>query len=350
MSKKYTYMLAAYCCALFFPIMAAAENELEAVTVGGLGGNPNGKIIYNDFYYPTLQMMRDKKGTCYFRNQYVQLTKYGDIINFPCKEPHPVQHLYWSGDFDSENGGDSLANDTLYAATIVSKMYESWYQMPLLLNGHQRQGVISITLTSYYSYNDVLLRKSHISPGHGSINYYPFTSLSVMAFQLGDLFTQQHACFYSSGNEGAAIGYAFAEMTAVAASYYAYGIANWQVGAEVRKDNKAFYYVDQPTKNCGTKKPGDNCSIDSVEQYNKNLSSVYASGIYARAFYLIATSPGWNIQKAYGIMIRANKLYWSENTTFLTGARDVVKATKEMGYDTDAVVKGFKAVGIDVLG
>ena len=37
----------------------------------------------------------------------------------------------------------------------------------------------------------------------------------------------------------------------------------------------------------------------------------YSSGVYNKAFYLLATKPGWNTQKAFQAFARANDLYWT---------------------------------------
>ena len=72
----------------------------------------------------------------------------------------------------------------------------------------------------------------------------------------------------------------------------------------------------------------------------------YSSGIYNKAFYILANNTGWGVRKAFGIFLRANKLYWRERSTFNNGACGVIQAAKDFGYEADEVTCAFRDVGV----
>jgi len=326
------------------------EPAVEEVKVGGYGGNKrSGKIIYDGFYYPQLTMLRDaSSGTCYLSNSTVivkdDYTRKRVETSCPKSDPyHP--NIYWNGSFDAVNGGYSPANDALYAGTVITQMFQKWYGISALQepDGQPMKVMIYVHANTDYDLDESLLL---VGDGNGSS--HPFTSLPVIAFLFGFDYTSQHSNlpFYDR-SESAAIAFAFSAMTAQAVNYFAYHKTDWQVGAEISKDGKAMHYLDQPSKDCNGKNPGQYCHIDSANQYYKYLWQGYACGPYEHAFYLLATIPGWNIKKAYDVMLKANQHYWVRDINFTDGACGVINAAKDYGYDTAAVSKAFDAVDID---
>ena len=73
----------------------------------------------------------------------------------------------------------------------------------------------------------------------------------------------------------------------------------------------------------------------------------YASGIYNRFFYTLATTPDWNVRKAFDVMVYANRFYWTAASTFSEGACSVISAAKHFGYDVNAVKKAFDVVKVN---
>jgi pseudolysin len=138
-------------------------------------------------------------------------------------------------------------------------------------------------------------------------------------------------------------------MAAQAAELYADGKSSWQMEGEIyKKRNISVRYLDQPSKDCYGKKPGDNCSIDTADQYYKGLNVHYSSGVYNHFFYILSTMPGWDVQKAFGVMVQANAHYWEPNTTFSTGAGCVVRAAQDLKYNVEDVKKAFAAVKVEI--
>ncbi len=73
----------------------------------------------------------------------------------------------------------------------------------------------------------------------------------------------------------------------------------------------------------------------------------HSSGVYNRAFYLLATSSGWNTRKAFEVFLLANRLYWGANTNYQQGACGVSRATADLGYSQADVARAFQTVGVD---
>jgi len=80
-----------------------------------------------------------------------------------------------------------------------------------------------------------------------------------------------------------------------------------------------------------------------------DASEVHAgAGIFNKAFYLIATSKGWDIRKAFDVMLKANIHYWNSSMTTLTEAAcGVTAATQDYGYNVADVRVAFAQVGLD---
>ena len=72
----------------------------------------------------------------------------------------------------------------------------------------------------------------------------------------------------------------------------------------------------------------------------------YSSGVYNKAFYLLAHTSGWNTQKASQAFAGANRNYWGPGTTFTQGACGVETAASDLGYPVADVTAAFTAVGV----
>ncbi len=322
------------------------------VKAGGYGGNERmGKRIYDGdaANLPALIVSRINEGNCLLANENVRIFNDTNkqMISFNCPVTDPAHNnLYWDADLGNVNGGYSPENDTLYAVDVVTNMFKEWYHIPPYRDGNGLQKPIVIRLHYHAdgSYLDVDNEQLVIGDG---INYsYPRTSLSTISFMIGYLFTAQYSNLDFHKQSGA-IDVAFACMTAMAAEFYLTGKNAWQMGAEISKQGKALYYMDQPSKDCEGKKPGNFCSIDTLAQYHEDLAVFFGSGLFNRAFYLLATTPGWDTHKAYDIFVFANRHYWFPKIDFHAGACGVVSSAKYLGYDTMSVMNAFSGVGID---
>lgn len=318
---------------------------------GGFGGNKKmGKLIYDGLAdnLPKLNVMFDKKAkTCYWQNTDVTVKhfKNNKVMTFKCESPDPEHNdVYWIGDLDAVNGGYSPSDDALFGGAVIKDMYQKWYNVPVLTENGKP---MMLNMVVHDPIDNAYWDGRQMTFGDGQYMFYPLTSLGVAAHEISHGFTEQHsdlAYYRQSGG----MNEAFSDMAAQAAEFYAYGKNSWQIGPEIFKsEDEALRYMDQPSKDCGDKEPGDWCSIDNVKQYKDGLDVHYSSGVYNRAFYLMGTATDWNTRKAFDVMVKANMDYWTSNVDFKEGACGVMKATKDLDYDTQAVVNAFKKVGID---
>ena len=147
--------------------------------------------------------------------------------------------------------------------------------------------------------------------------------------------------FYSnlvySGMSGA-MNEAFSDMAGEAAEYYLRGSNDFRVAAQLVKGQGAIRYMDQPGI--------DGQSIDNAGRFSDNLDVHYSSGVYNKAFYLLATGSGWNTKKAFQVFARANQLYWTSSSSFDQGACGVQTAASDLGFLASDVSNAFSAVGV----
>ncbi len=323
------------------------------VKAGGYGGNTRtGQISYDGapFSLPWLSVSRSPGLNCYLDNYNAHIINYqnGDTIKFYCPTADPAHnYLYWSGELGKVNGGFSPENDTLYAADVITNMFFQWYGIPPVLDHQGRHDPIHVFLHKHID-NIYATNEAEIFAGDGGTTFYPLTSLNILSYMVGLIFTEQHTGWSSDNTIDTGIHIAFACMTSMAAEYFATGKNTWQVGAEVTRSGKALHYMDQPSKDCNGKKPGDQCSIDLIAQYKSSMPGFYSSGLFNRVFYLLANSHGWDTRKAYNVFVQANRFHWKQNMSFRGAACDVLTSTNELGYDAMSVMVAFSAVGIDI--
>ncbi len=131
-------------------------------------------------------------------------------------------------------------------------------------------------------------------------------------------------------------------MAGEAAEYYMHGSNDWLVGAEIFKGSGALRYMNNP--------PQDGASIDHASDYTSGMDVHYSSGVYNKAFYLLATTSGWGTVKAFQAFARANRDYWTASSTFNQGACGVETAATDLGFTKADVTAAFTAVGVSCGG
>lgn len=330
-----------------------SQATTEATFGGGFGGNEKmGKLIYDSIssHLPTLKIKRDPETKlCYLLNEVVRVQKYSTakIASFPCKiTSSEHNHVFWNGDWDAINGGYSPSNDALFNGSAVNDMYQKWYNMPVFTNELGKPATITMVV---HAPGDVAHWDGwRVTLGDGLDALHPLTSLGVVAHEMSHAFTEQHANLVYYGQSGG-IDEAFSDMAAQVAEFFVHGRSTWQIGSEIVKEKGgAFRYMDLPSQDCADKRmPGSNCSINTANEYVDGLDVHYSSGVYNHFFYLLSTSIGWNVKKAFAVMVHANANYWTSTTDFVQGACGVIKAVKNLGFNSYAVKRAFLAVGID---
>jgi PKD repeat protein len=207
-----------------------------------------------------------------------------------------------------------------------------WYGLAVL--------PFQLTLRCHYSnnYENAFWDGSTMTFGDGYTTFYPLVSLDVVSHEVSHGFTQYHSNLTYSGQSGG-INEAFSDMAGEAAKYYMRGTNDFMCGYDIFKSpTGALRYLYDP--------PLDGQSIDHVDDYYSGMDVHYSSGVFNKAFYLIATSPGWTTRMAFDIFVKANTDYWSASTNFQQGGEGALDAAMDYGYNCSHVVTAFASVGI----
>lgn len=333
--------------------------SLETVDGGGFGGNKKmGKLVYDGLpsHLAKLTISRDPaKQLCFLKNSDVEVIDFreGKHAQFTCvKKNSEHNDIYWDGEHHQVNEGYSPDNDVLYAGKIIHSLYRDWLQQSVLTRNAKAMPLIMVThAPTYDDEGNPNQDNAHWDPeeekmyfGDGANAFYPLTSVDVAAHEISHGYTGQHAKLYYF-NESGGMNESFSDMAAQAAEFYSYGHNSWMIGRDVTRNQEALRYFAEPTKDCNGRRPGNQCSIDHIRDYQPGMNVHFSSGIYNRMFYLLANSPGWDIKKAFTLMAQAQN-YWTPNSSFTDGACGVLSAAKDLSYAQGAIVRAFNEVGI----
>ncbi|MFT4180074.1 MAG: M4 family metallopeptidase [Thermomonas sp.] len=229
------------------------------------------------------------------------------------------------------NGAYSPLNDAHYFGNVIFNMYQAYIGMAPL--------TFQLVMKVHYqtSYENAFWDGSAMTFGDGKNTFYPLVSLDVSSHEVSHGFTEQQSNLTYSGQSGG-MNEAFSDMAGEAAEYYMRGSNDWQVGADIFKGTGALRYMNNPTQ--------DGSSIDNAANYTSSMDVHYSSGVYNKAFYLLATKSGWNTMKAFQAFARANRDYWTASSTFNQGACGVETAAQDLGYTKADVTAAFASVGV----
>ena len=230
------------------------------------------------------------------------------------------------------NGAYSPLNDAHYFGKVIFDMYDAYVGSSPL--------TFKLTMKVHYSsnYENAFWDGSSMTFGDGASTFYPLVSLDVSSHEVSHGYTEQNSGLEYDGQSGG-INEAFSDMAGEAAEYFFNeGSNDFLVGAQIFKGNGALRYMEDPTQ--------DGASIGSADDYYDGLDVHYSSGVYNKAFYLLAHKTGWNTQKAFQAFARANRDYWTSSTDFDQGACGVETAATDLGFTKADVTSAF--AGVDV--
>jgi len=230
------------------------------------------------------------------------------------------------------NGGYCPLNDGQFFGQQIYNMYQAWYGVPVL--------PFQLMMRVHYStnYENAFWDGSSMTFGDGYTTFYPLVALDVSAHEVSHGFTENNSgLIYSSQSGG--INESYSDMAGEAAKYYMRGTNDFMCGYDIYKAaGKALRYLCNP--------PLDGRSIDHVSEYYEGLDVHYSSGIFNKAFCLIAQSTGWTTRMAFDIFTKANQVYWIPGSTFVQGAQGALDAAMDYNYPCQDVVDAFAVVGI----
>lgn len=229
------------------------------------------------------------------------------------------------------NGAYSPLNDAHYFGNVVFDMYSDWFGSAPL--------TFQLEMRVHYSnsYENAFWDGSAMTFGDGKNTFYPLVSLDVTAHEVSHGYTEQNSGLVYSGKSGG-LNEAFSDMAGEAAEYFMTGSNDWKVGEQIFKGNGALRYMNDPTL--------DGRSIGHQSNYSSGMDVHHSSGVFNKAFFLLANKAGWNTRKAFEVMTNANKLYWTSNTNWDSAGDGAIDAACDLGYSTADVKSALASVGV----
>ena len=252
----------------------------------------------------------------------------GTLFQFKCPE----------NTYKQVNGAYSPINDAHFFGNVVFDMYKSYFNIAPLKT--------KLKLRVHYgnSFENAFWDGKQMTFGDGGSNLYPLTSLDVVGHEVSHGVTEQNSNLIYKGQSGG-INEAFSDMAGEISEFYMatqMGKENdWLVGNSIIKGpfGTAMRYFEDPSK--------DGRSIAHAKDYKDSLDVHFTSGVYNKAFYLLAHRTNWGIKKAFQVFLLANQVYWKSDETYNSAACGVNKAATDLGYDVADVVASFDAVGVN---
>lgn len=300
----------------------------------GPGGNEKtGKYVYGTDF-PKMEVTND----CRMSTQNVDTinlnhqTSGGEIYQFEeCADDA-------ENTFKEINGAYSPINDAHYFGNIVFQMYSDWYDAaPLSFK-------LKMRVHYWQNYENAFWDGQQMTFGDGANRFYPLVSLDVASHEVSHGFTEQNSGLIYR-NQSGGMNESFSDIAGEAAEFYnnqAHGGGNdWMVGEQIFKgpSGQALRYFEEPEK--------DGRSIGHASKYYEGMGVHYSSGVFNRAFYLLAHKPGWDTHKAFDVFVLANQLYWASDSSFDQGGCGVKSAARDLGYKTADVSEAFETVGVN---
>ncbi|ABL99408.1 Neutral metalloproteinase [Shewanella amazonensis] len=292
----------------------------------GPGGNAKtGQYYYGSDFGPL--NVEEANGVCTMNNANVKTvdmansTRRGSVYSFTCPE----------NTYRAINGAYSPLNDAHYFGGVIFNMYKDWYNTAPL--------TFQLEMRVHYgrNYENAFWDGRAMSFGDGASYFYPLVSLDVSAHEVSHGFTEQNSGLEYSAQSGG-MNEAFSDMAGEAAEFFMRGSNDWMVGHDIFKGNGALRYMDDPTK--------DGRSIGHASDYTSGMDVHYSSGVYNKAFYLLAKKNGWDTRKAFEVFVLANQHYWTATSNYNQGACGVEAAASDKGYAVSDVTAAFASVGV----
>ncbi|WP_158657782.1 M4 family metallopeptidase [Agarilytica rhodophyticola] len=314
--------------------------QRDGLTHAEVGTGPGGNEKTGQYFYGTDFGFLDvtQNGTeCSMENTNVRTinlnntTDGTDIHTFECPQ-NEAKFI---------NGAYSPLNDAHFFGSIVFNMYDQWLDTAPL--------TFQLTMRVHYgvNYENAFWDGSSMTFGDGATTFYPLVSLDVASHEVSHGFTEQNSNLIYAEQSGG-INEAFSDIAGEAAecfnSMQEDGTCSndWLVGAQIFKGDGSLRYFEDPTL--------DGRSIGHADDFTAGMDVHFSSGVFNRAFYLLANMDGWDVKKAFTVFARANQNYWTESTDFDDGACGVQSAAADAGYSTEDVTTAFNTVGVLTCG
>ena len=256
------------------------------------------------------------------------------------------------GGYSPINEAYSPNNDAMYFVNQTLELYRSFgvenplgdKDLPLRVYTHIGGFDNAFALPTFYFKNSKeILAHQQIVLSNG-LSYFTALTQSVIAHELSHNFTALNSNLIYDKQSGG-MNEAFSDMAALALMdrihdkypFYWDG-KDWTLGREATKNGRPLRYIEHPAL--------DGHSIENAKDYTDSLDVHYSSGVFNRAFYLLAHQPGWSVSNAFQVMMEANQNYWVPNSSFNEAACGVIQSALDNHFDATAVINSFAEVGV----
>lgn len=270
--------------------------------------------------------------TCVMENENVQTIDLKNRYFLRESQQVPFEFACSENTNRYSNGAYSPLNDAHYFGNVVFNMYSDW------LNTSPLTFQLKMKVHYRRNFQNAFWDGRAMTFGDGGSTLYPLVSLDVSAHEVSHGFTQQNSNLVYSEKSGG-LNEAFSDMAGEAAEYYMAGTNDWMVGEQIFKAEGAVRYMDDPTL--------DDRSIGHQDDFVSGMNVHYSSGVFNKAFYLLATTSGWDTRKAFEVYARANMLYWTSTIDWDTAGSAAMDAACDLGYDITDVQASLSAVGVN---
>ncbi|XP_029642704.1 elastase [Octopus sinensis] len=267
---------------------------------------------------------------CFLENNYVKVIDMQNSFEADSNNTDPMYYLCDVGFNDSVNAASSPALDAFYYGSVVSQMFQEWYNTSIL----NEQAILRVHFGE--DFENAFWDGTYCTFGDGYKYFYPLTDADIIGHELAHGFTEQHSGLLYF-NQSGSMNEAFSDMTGEVTEAYASG-NDWLIGFNIMKDEEALRFMADPSL--------DNISISHVDNFTENTDPHHGSGIYNFIFYYIVHELKMDIKEAYRVFLIANEIYWHPHTDFTSGACDTLKVAYDLGKDLTPFIKAYELVGI----
>lgn len=293
----------------------------------------------------------------------------GSAFSYHCNSPN-YTNLDDKGSAPINNGISPI-NDVTYFTQAAFDMYKNTYQVAYPI-GNSRTSLpvrsfthlgdfdnafacdIDCVQSSGYGGNtQIMVYGNGMPPPKGES--FPLTNVEMVGHEFSHLVTA-HFSNLIYANQSGGMNEAFSDMAAIAIQSYINSINSsfkiwngpavdspyaWTIGLAVSATTPAvpLRYLNNP--------PLDGKSIENAANYRPGMNPHYSSGVFNKAFFLLSTTKGWTVERAFRVMLDANMSYWIPSATFEYGACGVIQSALNRGYNSQDVINAFKKVGVN---
>lgn len=270
-------------------------------------------------------------------------------FSYPCSE-ESLYLNYADGTTGPINYSFSPVNDTMYFAEKTFDMFKEIYgveeplgnDLPVRAYTHLGEMDNAFAIPSI-KLNGILIAHQQIAIGNGGF-YLTAPVQSVIAHELAHNFTEINSGLFYEGQSGG-INEAFSDMAAIALQDYLskeypwyWDGKDWSVGREAMIGGEPLRYMHDPSL--------DGSSIAHTKDYYDGIDTHYSSGVFNKAFYLLADKYGLGVELAFQLMVDANQYYWSPIAYFDFAACGVIQAALDRKLNPQPVIDAFREVGV----